>query len=217
MAKPGDHSDQVSEVLCRAAHGDREAWGTVVDEARGRLRRMVALRLDPRLQSRVDPSDVIQDVLLEAHERLGEYCRQPSMPFFLWLRLLTGQKIAWLHRHHLGTRSRDAGLEVSLHRGSVPGASSAALAAHLLGRECTPDEAAARAELRLRLEEALNRLDQLDREVLALRHFEQLSNGETARELGIRESAASKRYLRALVRLKDILAGMPGGLEGLEP
>src|SRR5262249_55545315 len=146
--------------------------------------------------------------------RLAEYLRNPTMPFFLWLRLLTGQKLVTLHRHHLGAQVRDAGREVSLYRGRLPETSSAALAAQLLGHETRPSEAAIRAELKIRLQEALNRMDAIDREVLALRHFEHLNRAETAQVLGIQEAAVSKRYVRALKRLKDILSHLPGGLEG---
>jgi RNA polymerase sigma-70 factor (ECF subfamily) len=135
------------------------------------------------------------------------------MPFFLWLRFLTSQKLLELHRHHLGAQARDAGREVSLHRGSLPGTSSAALAAQLLGHLTQPSQAAIRAEMKIRLQDALNSMDPLDREVLALRHFEHLSNAETAQTLGIGESAASKRYVRALRRLKEILTSTPGGME----
>jgi RNA polymerase sigma-70 factor (ECF subfamily) len=171
---------------------------------------MVALRLDPRLQGRIDPSDVIQEAFLEASVRLPEYLRQADVPFFLWLRFLTGQKLVTLHRPHLGARMRDAGREVSLYRGRLPETSSAALAAQLLGHDPRPSEAAVRAERKLRLQAALNSMDPLDREVLALRHFEQLSNAETAQVLGLQESAASKRYVRALKKLKGILTRMPG-------
>src|SRR5207302_7015680 len=159
--------------------------------------------------------DVIQEAFLEASVRLPDYLREPSMPFFLWLRFLTGQKLVELHRHHLGAQMRDAGREISLYRGSLPGASSAALAAQLLGHDTRPSEAAIRAERKLRLQEALNGMDPLDREVLALRHFEQLNNTETAQALGLQESAASKRYIRALKKLKDILTGLPGGSQGV--
>ena len=123
------------------------------------------------------------------------------MPFFLWLRGIAGNKLLELHRHHLGTPMRDAGREVSLYRGALPEASSAALAARLLGRLTRPSEAAIRAEAKLRLQEALNAMDPIDREVLALRHFEQLTNAEAAQVLGITEAAAGKRYIRALERL----------------
>jgi RNA polymerase sigma-70 factor (ECF subfamily) len=139
------------------------------------------------------------------------------MPFFLWLRFLTGQKLVTLHRHHLGCQMRDAGREVALYRGRLPETSSAALAAQLLGREVRPSEAAIRAELKVRLQEALNRMDAIDREVLALRHFEQLSLAETAQVLGLTESGASRRHLRALKRLKEVLSALPGGLDELLP
>ena len=136
------------------------------------------------------------------------------MPFFLWLRFLVGQRLAEQHRQHLGAQARDAGREVSLYRGAMPETTTAALAAQLLGRLTSPSQAAIRAERKIRLQEALNSMDPIDREVLALRHFEQLSNGETATVLGLDKSAASKRYARALIRLKEILAALPGGLDG---
>src|SRR5262249_33556307 len=134
----------------------------------------------------------------------------PRMPFFLWLRFLTGQKLLALRRRHLGAEARDAGREISLHHGAMPGASSACLAAQLLGKVTAPLQAAIRAELKVRLQEALNGMDPLDREVLALRHFEQLDNHEAAQVLGITPSGASSRYLRALKRLKEILGQAPG-------
>jgi RNA polymerase sigma-70 factor (ECF subfamily) len=209
----GDASD-THRRLEQAAAGENEAWRSLLDEHHDRLRRMVALRLDPRLQGRVDPSDVLQEAYLEASRQLADYLRDPALPFFLWLRQLAGNRLFKLHRHHLGAQMRDAGREVSLYRGALPEASSVALAAQLLGRECRPSEALARAELKLRLQDALNRMDALDREVLTLRHFEQLTSAEVARELGISPAAAGKRYLRALLRLKEILADAPGGPEG---
>jgi RNA polymerase sigma-70 factor (ECF subfamily) len=152
-------------------------------------------------------------VNLAASEHLTDYLRQPAMPFYLWLRGIAGNKLLELHRRHLGTPMRDARREVSLHRGALPGATSAALAAQLLGQQTRPSEAAVRAEAKIRLQEALNSMDPLDREVLALRHFEQLTNAEVARVLQIKEAAAGKRHLRALERLREILAQMPGGME----
>ncbi len=199
------NSAETDRLLQQAAQGDAQLWGALLEHHRQRLRRMVALRLDQRLQGRLDASDVLQEAFLDASARLPEYVRQPTMPFFLWLRFLTGQKLLELHRQHLGTQMRDVGREVSLYRGALPQASSAALAAQLVGHDTRPSEAAIRAERKLRLQEALNSLDPLDREVLALRHFEQLSNAEAAQVLGLQTSAASKRYLRALKRLKEIL------------
>ena len=207
-----ENSSETERLLSAAAQGDNEQWGALLTRHRERLRRMVALRLDRRLQGRIDASDVIQEACLEASARLAEYLKQPTMPFFLWLRFLTSQKLLELHRHHLGVHARDAGREVSLYRGALPEASSADLAAQLLGHWTRPSEAAIRAEMKIRLQDALNNMEPLDREVLALRHFEQLNNAETAQTLGIQAGAASKRYLRALKKLKEILTSMPGGI-----
>jgi RNA polymerase sigma-70 factor, ECF subfamily len=209
-SEAGDLSE-TSALLRGAAEGNGKDWGALLEKHRDRLRRMVALRMDPRLQGRIDASDVIQDTYMEASARLAEYLGNPRMPFFLWLRFLAGQKLVTLHRHHFGTQMRDAGREISLYRGRLPETSSAALAAHLLGHDTRPSEAAIRAELKIRLQEALNSMDPLDREVVALRHFEQLSLAETARVLGLSESGASRRHLRAIERLKEILTQLPGG------
>jgi RNA polymerase sigma-70 factor (ECF subfamily) len=210
-ARPDDQGESARRLEA-AARGDRAAWGAVLAGHRDRLRRMVALRLDRRLQGRIDPSDVIQEAYLDAARRLPEYLRDPEpMPVFLWLRFLAAQALQALHRKHLGVQARDAGRELSIQGGRVPQATSAALAAQLLGHDTRASEAAIRAERKLRLEEALNSMDALDREVLALRHFEQLSNAECARVLALSESAATKRYIRALKRLKEILTSLPGG------
>jgi RNA polymerase sigma-70 factor (ECF subfamily) len=174
---------------------------------------MIQMRLAHRLQGRVDPSDVLQEAYLELSRSLADYLRDPILPFFLWLRLLTARKLKAIHRHHLGTGMRDARREISLQGTSLPQASSKSLAAQLLGRLTSPSQAAMRAELRRHVQEALNRMPLLDREVLALRHFEQLTNAETAQVLGITEAGASNRFVRALKRLKAILAAAPGILE----
>jgi RNA polymerase sigma-70 factor, ECF subfamily len=206
-------SSETNRLLQLAASGDNASWGTVLQRHEDKLRRMVGFRMDARLQGRIDPSDVIQEVYLAASRSLPEYLRQPIIPFYLWLRGIAGNKLLELHRHHLGTPMRDARREVSLYRGSLPETTSAALAAHLLGRLSRPSEAAVRVEMKLRLQEALNQMDPVDREVLALRHFEHLTNAEAAEVLGIKEAAAGKRYLRALERLRETLANMPGGLD----
>jgi RNA polymerase sigma-70 factor (ECF subfamily) len=206
-------SSETSRQLRLAADGNDAALGALLQRHEARLRRMMVFRMDPRLQGRVDPSDVIQEVCLAAAKSLPDYLRQPGMPFFLWLRGIAGNKLLELHRHHLGTPMRDARREVSLYRASMPEATSAALAAQLMGRFSRPSEVAIRAEVKIRLQEALNQMDPVDREVLALRHFEHLTNAEAAEVLGIKEGASGKRYLRALERLRDILTGMPGGLD----
>jgi RNA polymerase sigma-70 factor (ECF subfamily) len=202
-----------SRLLDRATTGDQEAWGQLLTYHRQRLRCMIALRLDTRLQGRIDPSDVLQEAFVTASLRLSEYARNPAVPFYVWLRQLTGQQLAYLHRYHLGTKQRDARREISLFGAAVPQASSAMLAAQLLGHEPRPSEAAMQAERILRVEEALNQMDPLDREVLALRHFEQLTTREVAQVVGTSENAASKRYLRALSKLKDVLRALSGGSE----
>jgi RNA polymerase sigma-70 factor (ECF subfamily) len=204
------------EQLRRAAAGDEACWRRLLEEHNGRLRRMVAVRLDPRLQGRLDPSDVLQETYLEAARQLGDYLSRPGPPFHLWLRGLAGNRLNKLHRRHLGASKRDAGRDVSLDE-AVPEASSVVLAAHLVGREDRPSDAAHRAELQARLAAALDQLDPLDREALVLRHFEQLSSAEAGEVLGISEAAAGKRYLRALERLRHLLADTPGGLDAWQP
>ncbi len=203
------------DLLEAARGGDEAALAALVDRHRGRLERMVALRMDRRLQGRVDPADVVQDTYLRVRGKLPQYSADPRLPFFLWLRLEVGQKLVDLHRFHLGTQMRDAGQEVSLHRGALPQVTSQSLAEHLLGKLTTASHAAMRVELKLRVQEALNGMDPNDREVLILRHFEELSNAEAAEVLGIKPSAAVNRYVRALKRLKDVFQGMPGGIEGI--
>ena len=201
------------ELLRRAGAGDPDALAELFARHRDRLRRMVRLRLDRRLQGRVDPSDVLQEAYLEVLRRAAEYAADPRLPPFLWLRLVAGQRLSALHRRHLGAQMRDAGREVALHRGPLPQATSVSLAELLLGRLTSPTQAAQRAEVRLLLQEALNGMDPIDREVLALRHFEELSNAEAAQVLGLTKTAASNRYIRALERLREILAGIPGLLD----
>lgn len=211
----GDGPPEDVRLVQQAKAGDAKAVGELFTRHRNRLRRMVEMRLDHRLQARVDPSDVIQEAYADVATRLKEYLDDPRLPVFLWLRLVVGERLMKAHRHHLGTQMRDAGREVSLYRGGLPAASSMAIAAQLLGRHTSPTEAALRAERLLRLQTALNDLDPLDREIVSLRHFEELTHAEAARVLEIEESAAAKRYVRAMKRLKTILTGMPGGAEGI--
>jgi RNA polymerase sigma-70 factor, ECF subfamily len=208
-------SNDTGHLVERLRDGDRQALTDLFQRHRDRLRRMVELRMDARLQGRVDASDVLQDAFLDAAAHLDWYLKGPELPPFLWLRLVVSQRLANHHRRHFGTKMRDLAQEVSLYRDPLPQASSAALASMLLGRLTSPSNAAIRAEQVLRVQEALNALDPLDREVIALRQFEELSRAETAQVLGITEEAGAKRYIRALKRLKTILATMPGGLEGI--
>ena len=206
----GPSQTETEDLLRRAEQGDTRAVAELFDRDRKRLRQMIRLRLDRRLQGRVDPSDVIQEAHIEVLRRAGEYVRAPAMPAFLWLRFLTGERLLHAHRRHLGAQMRDAGQEVSLHRGAFPQATSVSLAALLLGKLTSPTRAAQRAEMQLRLQDILNQMDPIDREVLTLRHFEELSNSEAAKVLGLEKTAASNRYIRALKRLRDVMATMPG-------
>src|SRR5262245_27583700 len=203
------------ELLDAARNGDEGALAILVERHRDRLERMVRLRMDRRLQGRVDPADVVQDAYLAVRGKFPQDSADPRLPFFLWLRLKVGQKLVDAHRFHLGAQMRDAGQEVSLHRGALPQVTSLSLAEHLLGKLTSASHAAMRAELKLHVQEALNSMDPNDREVLILRHFEELSNSETAQVLGIKPSAAVNRYVRALKRLKDVFQDMPGGIEGI--
>src|SRR5262245_28632507 len=203
-------SAEQAELLRRAAAGEEQAFQELVAAHRDRLKRMVHLRLSRRLQGRVDDSDVLQEAFLDVARRLPEYVADPKLPLYLWLRHMTGLKLAEVHRRHLGTQLRDADREVTLHRGALPEADSMSLAAHLLGQLTTPSQAAIKAETRLLVQEALNSMDAVDREVLALKHFEQLSTSEIAQVLGMSKAGAGSRYLRAIKRLKEILTQIPG-------
>jgi RNA polymerase sigma-70 factor (ECF subfamily) len=205
----GQDSNDSEDLLRRAAAGGAADFDALWERHRPRLREMVRLRFDRRLQGRVDPSDVLQDAYLDLAARLPDYARDRPMPTYLWLRLVTGQRPAQVHRQHLGAAVRDAGPEVALHHGALPQASSASLAAQLLGRLTTARQAAVRAERQLQLQKVLNGLDAMDREILALQHFEGLSNGK-AEVLDLSKTAANNRYIRALGRLRDPLERVPG-------
>jgi RNA polymerase sigma-70 factor (ECF subfamily) len=205
-----DEAGDLDALLARLLAGDAHALAELFSRFREQLRRMVALRLDPRLQGRLSPSDVLQEAYIDAMKRLGHYLAKPDLPFFGWLRLVVGQRLVELHRQHLGARMRNAGREIALAQGVWPAASSVNLAAHLAGNLTSPSEAAVRNESVALLERTLDQMHPLDREVLALRHFEELSNSEVAEILGIQKKAASKRYLRALARFRDALKDVPG-------
>jgi RNA polymerase sigma-70 factor (ECF subfamily) len=207
MPRDSGSSDEVIRLACG---GDPQALAELFARHRDQLRRMVRLRMDRRLQGRVDPSDVLQEAQVEILRRAAEYAADPRLPPFLWLRLITGQRLTALHRRHLGAQRRNAGQEIALHRGPMPQVTSVSLAEMLLGRLTSPTQAAQRAEVRVLLQEALNGMDTLDREVLTLRHFEELTNAEVAQVLGLSKTAASNRYIRALERLREMLAGIPG-------
>jgi RNA polymerase sigma-70 factor, ECF subfamily len=184
------------------------ALNALFDRSRERLRRTVRLRLDRRLSGLVDSTSILELVRQEASRRSGELASNKGADPFLWLRQITGEVLTQLHRERLGSEIRG---DISLYRGALPEATSVSLVAHLLGRGGgEDDQAAARAEQKLLLQEALNAMDPIDRMVLTLRHCEQLSNDETATVLGISKSVASEAYIRALERITLILASLPG-------
>jgi RNA polymerase sigma-70 factor (ECF subfamily) len=210
-------SPEATSLLRRAAAGDKGAWGALLTEHEGRLRRMVVFRLDARLRGRIDASDVVQDAYLAAIDRRDDYFREPAVPVFVWLRGVVANKLLEVHRHHLGTRMRDAARDAVAHPPTSGDGTYVALVDQLTGHGTGPGTSAARSEEKARLRAALDAMDATDREVLALRHFEQLTNAEAAAVLAIQKEAAAKRYVRALRRLKDVLAAMPGGLTEVRP
>jgi len=199
-----------ANLLDRVRLGDERALAELFSKERDRLWRMVQARLDRRLRGRVDPDDILQEAYLNANLRIAHFAAEPSMSFFLWLRLIVGQTLVDVHRRHLDAQMRDAGRDVSIARGAAPGASSASLAGQLVAHLTSPSQAAIRAEMEAQLGRAIDSLDPIDREVLTLRHFEELTNGEVAETLGIQVKAASIRYVRAVARLKAILERFPG-------
>jgi RNA polymerase sigma-70 factor (ECF subfamily) len=209
-------ANETKALLHRVTQADPLAADELWERYRPALRQMIGLRLDHALARRVDASDVVQDVLLKANQRLTDYLRNPSLPFHLWLRQIATDHIIDAHRRHrrAGKRSmdRERPLAVGPARGFADDRSSLDLAAQLRDPSPTPAAAALRRELEGRFREALIRLDEDDREIILLRHFEQLSNGEAARALGLSDAAAGMRHLRALRRLRALLAEVPSAV-----
>jgi RNA polymerase sigma-70 factor (ECF subfamily) len=210
-------NNDLQESLRAAASGDRAAWDVLWRAYHDRLLKTVRLRLDPGLRGMVDPSDVVQDAWIEARRRLAGYLAQERpMPFGLWLRFLAVQQLWITIRKHLG-KGNGPNVGRPLEGGVGPEVSSENLARELAGRDTRPSEAAARGELQRAVRDALERLKPVDREILAMRHFEQLSNAECAQILGLTQTTACQRYLRAIGRLKDELKIWPGTWEGGKP
>jgi RNA polymerase sigma-70 factor (ECF subfamily) len=166
---------------------------------------MVCLRMNRKLQARVDPSDVVQEAYLQATKGLDDYLSEPKLPPYLWLRQLTGKQLLAIHRHHLGTGMRDAGREISIDQSMLPDADSASMAIQIVDRGGTPSHEANRADEVRRLQEALDGMSPLDREIIALRYFEGLDNTQAAQVLDVSPSAASSRFFRALKRFGSVL------------
>jgi RNA polymerase sigma-70 factor (ECF subfamily) len=211
--------DDAAQLLVCAAGGDMDAWGALLARHQERLECACVFRINARLRGRVDAADVVQEAFIAATARRAEFFQQSTQTLFLWLRWMVGNTLLELHRHHLGAQMRDPRREVTAGRNgegeSGGDTTRAALVAQLTGGATGPATAAGRAEVKARLSAALEKMDATDREVLALRHFEQLTGAEAAQVLGIQERAAAKRYTRALERLREILSEMPGGLTEL--
>jgi RNA polymerase sigma-70 factor (ECF subfamily) len=212
-----DEPPKTDQLLALATAGDGAAWGSLLTAHEERLIRMVAFRKDPRLRGRIDAADVVQEAFIQASAHREDFFRAPEMSLYLWLRKIVSNKLFELHRYHIGTHMRDANRDRPLAAPQNWDDTAEALWLHLSGHLTSPSAAAVKREASTRLAEALDRMDATDREVLMLRHFEQLTNAEAARVVGIEERAAGKRYLRALARLREILSELPGGLTGLRP
>jgi RNA polymerase sigma-70 factor (ECF subfamily) len=207
---PLESSAELEPLLQRLRSGDKTALGELFNIYRDQIRRMVEFRLDARLNGRVSCSDVLQETYIDAMQRLDHFLKKPNMPFHVWLRLVASQRIVDVHRQHLGAQMRSAENEVHLEDSVIPQVSSVILARCLATKLESPSQVAMRKELLSHVERAFNNMDPLDREVLALRHFEELTNDEVAAYLGLQKSAASNRYIRALRRLKEELSSLEG-------
>jgi RNA polymerase sigma-70 factor, ECF subfamily len=210
MGVPGTDSAETLRLLQEIRVGQPGALDRLLARHRPYLRQLVGLRLDAPLRARVDPSDVVQEAQIEAVRRLANYLEQPAMPFRLWLRQIAHDRLLMVRRKHLGAACRTAARDVAL-----PDRSSVALARQLLAPGSTPSEQLSRRELTHRVHQALAELPDPDREVLLMRNFEGLSNQEVAQVLRINPGAASQRYGRALLRLRQIL--LAGGAAEAHP
>ena len=206
-------SDPENIETALAGEDDR-AFAERFTEHRPRLKQMLQFRMDPRLRARTDLSDILQEAYIDAHQRVHHYQSKPGTSFYVWLRQVTMQRLIDLHRRHLLTNKRDVRNEVRLGGKHYHAATSAAIANGLVDQMVTPSQVLIRQEMVDQLEATLENLDEIDREVLALRHFEDFRNGEVAEVLGISEAAASNRYVRALSRLQKDLARIPDFFDG---
>ncbi len=204
-----DSNSAVEALDQRLRGGDSQALAELFSRERERLWRIIHFRLAEPLRGRLDPDDVLQEAFLAANQRLKHYADSPATSPFIWLRMIVNQTLVDLHREHLGAQRRDAAREISIHAAPCSQATSASVAIYLIGSFTSPSRAAARADMLTLLQSALEQMDPIDREVLALRHFEELSNSEVAEALRIEQKAASIRYVRALRRLKEVLAQLP--------
>jgi RNA polymerase sigma-70 factor (ECF subfamily) len=201
--------EHTRSLLAQARQGDAQAVNRLLGDHREPLRQAVGLRMDPVLKQRVDASDIVQEVLIEANRRLPDYLRAPEIPFSLWLRQMAQDRLIDAHRRHRAAARRSLDREQPLAAPAAAGRSSLDLAGEVRDQELTPARAAVWNELRARFHEAVALLEAQDREIILLRHFEQLSNMDAARALGVSPAAAGMRHLRAVRRLRALLAVPP--------
>jgi RNA polymerase sigma-70 factor (ECF subfamily) len=205
----GDLTEEaLRELDAHMRAGEQEALAQVFTACRDRLRQVITFRLDDRLRNRIDPDDVLQEAFLAASQRLGHYAGSSYTSPFLWLRAILSQTMVELYRRHIGAQKRNPDQEVRIDAAPFPQATSTSLAIQLVGSATSPGERVARSDIMGMVERAIESMGPLDQEVLALRHFEELSNREVAEVLGIEQKAASIRYVRAIRRLRDVLAQM---------
>jgi RNA polymerase sigma-70 factor (ECF subfamily) len=200
------NTTDTQELLDKAKQGNAAAVEQLLAQHREPIRRMIDLRLDPAIVQRLDASDVVQEVLLEANRRLPDYLKSPTMPFHLWLRHIAKDHVIDAHRRHHRAQKRGVDREQPIHAPARADHSSLELAGQLLDQDLTPASAAIQNEMQRRLNAAITQLDEDDREVILMRHYEMLANQEVAAALGLTEAAASMRYLRAVRKLRDLLA-----------
>jgi RNA polymerase sigma-70 factor (ECF subfamily) len=209
-------AEKTQDLLGNIQQGDSSAVNRLMERHRDALRRMIQLRLDQRIQRRIDVSDVVQEVLVEASRRIQDYLANPLMPYHLWLRQIAQDRIIDAHRRHRVSAKRSVDRERPLVAPPAGDHSTVELAAQLAGDDLTPAAAAVQQELAKSVEAAIARLPDADCEIILMRHYEQLSNQEIAQALGLTEPAASMRYLRAIRRLKELMAD-PNSAIGDEP
>ncbi|MFI4847550.1 sigma-70 family RNA polymerase sigma factor [Gimesia chilikensis] len=208
-----EEQEDPQEFLERLKENPEGVLADEYDRYRDRLWRIVNFRLDHRLLGRVDADDILQEAYLDAATRIEHYLNDPATTFFIWLRTIVGQTLIDVHRRHLGAQKRDARREVKQKRRVFSASTSFQIADVLLGDLTSPSQAALKEELARQLHEALESMNEIDREILVLRHFEELSNLEASEVLEIEPKTASMRYFRALTRLRSILVQIPGIIE----
>lgn len=202
------HPENGNELLIRAEAGEPKAIDELLRLHRNSILRMVSVRLHPRVRSRVDESDIVQEVLLDAAQRVQEFFTECSMPFSNWLRYIAELKIKQCHRFHLDTHKRSAKNEHQF--GDENDSMSGIMASQIVAAGTEPGGVAERNELMQKVTQVLDELNPIDREIICMRHFEHMENADVATVLNLDPSTSSSRYLRALARLKTGLDEIPG-------